>query len=278
MMSFKKYLLSSIRYILLTIFSLMAIIPLYSCFILSFKNEDEITSETILNLPKNIFNLSNYEYVFKTSDFLRAFMISAIILLAVLIISTLFSAMISYSLYRLGFKWKKQVIAIYLIGSLIPSIALQIPIFQLMSSYGLINTLLGYILIMCGADIVSIYIFGNYYQELSKSIDKAAILDGCNCLSLFVKVHIPMLKPAFITSAIVKGVYVYNEYYMANLYLLDKTKYPTAITALYSYLGPFGNNYNIICAACIIVVIPVIVLFIISQKNIYLGFSSYNSK
>ena len=274
----RKFLLPSIKYIVLTIFSFISLLPLYSCFILSFKEKSEITKETILNLPKNLFNFSNYEYVFKTSDFARAFSISAIILIVVLVISTLFSAMVAYSLYRLGFKWKKQVISLYLIGSLIPSISLQIPIFQLMSSYGLINTLFGYILIMCGADIVSIYIFANYYQEISKSIDKAALLDGCNSFSLFFKIHLPMLKSAFITSAIVKGVYVYNEYYMANLYLLDKTKLPTATTKLYSYLGPFGNNYNVICAACIIVVIPVIILFIISQKHIYLGFSSYKNR
>ena len=270
---FRRRFLATIKYLVLCISSFMALLPLYSCFILSFKESEEITYDTILELPKNPLNFANYKYVFTSSDFLKAFLNSAIIMLIVLTISTAFSAMVAYSIYRLGFRWKRSVIWLYLVGSLIPSISLQIPIFQLMSSLQMINTLYGYILVMCGADIVSIYIFGNFYQEVPKTIDKAALLDGCSTISLFFRVHLPMLKPAFLTSAIVKGVYVYNEYYMANLYLLDKKKLPTATTELYSYLGPFGNSYNIICAACIIVVLPIIIVFVLSQKRIYSGFS-----
>lgn len=269
----RRYFLVIIKYLTLCISSFMAMLPLYSCFILSFKESEEITYETMLELPHNLLNFANYKYVFNTSDFFKAFLNSSVIMLIVLTVSTAFSAMIAYSIYRLGFRWKRSIIWLYLVGSLIPSISLQIPIFQLMSSLQMINTLYGYILVMCGADIVSIYIFGSFYQEIPKTIDRAALLDGCSIVSVFFRVHLPMLKPAFLTSAIIKGVYVYNEYYMANLYLLDKKKFPTVTTELYSYLGPFGNSYNIICTACIIVVLPIIFVFILSQKKIYSGFS-----
>lgn len=183
----RKTVFGIIKYFVLCISSFMALLPLYSCFILSLKESEEITYDTILEFPKNMLSFTNYKYVFETSDFLKAFLNSAIIMLIVLTVSTIFSAMVAYSLYRIGFKWGRSVIWLYLVGALIPSISLQIPIFQLMSSLRLINTVYGYILVMCGADIVSIYIFGNFYQEVPKSIDNAAFLDGCSTISLFFR-------------------------------------------------------------------------------------------
>ena len=109
---FRRYTFVTIKYFVLCISSFMAMLPLYSCFVLSFKESDEITYDTILELPKYPLNISNYKYVFHTSDFLKAFSNSAIIMLIVLTVSTVFSAMIAYSIYRLGFRWKRSVIYI----------------------------------------------------------------------------------------------------------------------------------------------------------------------
>jgi multiple sugar transport system permease protein len=70
---------------------------------------------------------------------------------------------------------------------------------------------------------------------------------------------------------VLKGVATYNEYYMANLYLQDKMLYQTVCTALYRFTGPFGNQYNYICAGVLISLIPALVVFILCQKQIYNG-------
>ena len=84
----------------------------------------------------------------------------------------------------------------------------------------------------------------------------------------------PLLKPAIVTSAILKGVSTYNEYYMAGLYLQDKTRYQVVSTALYVFTGPMGSQYNYICAGVIITIIPALIIFLLCQDQIYSGLAA----
>lgn len=269
----RRLVLQVLAYGLLAISSFFALLPLYSCLVISLKPDREVTSQTLLLPPESGWDLVNYRTVLQDPALIRAFVISVLVLLFTLCISTVCSALVACVLFRLEVRGKTPILALYLIASLLPAISLQAPIFRMLSSLRLIDTLFGYILVMCGADIVSVYVFGRYYQEISINLDKAALLDGCGYGSVFFRIHLPLLKDAFLTAAIVKGVYVYNEFYMANLYLMDKNQLPTMITRLYSYLGPFGTRYNVISAACIIVALPVLIVFILVQKRFYSSFS-----
>ena len=83
---------------------------------------------------------------------------------------------------------------------------------------------------MCGTDVISIYIFIQFMENIPISLDESAIIDGASYWTIYWKIMLPLLKPAIVTSCILKGVGVYNEYYMANLYLMDKVTYNRDIT------------------------------------------------
>ena len=95
-------------------------------------------------------------------------------------------------------------------------------------------------------------------------------MDGATYFGVFFKILLPLLKPAMVTCMILKGVGVYNEYYMSNLYIPDQT----ISTALYKFTGPYGNQYNYICAGVIITIIPALIIFICCQKQIYSGLAA----
>ena len=78
---------------------------------------------------------------------------------------------------------------------------------------------------------------------------------------------------AIVTSLVLKGVGVYNEYYMSNLYLRNEDL-KNIFTALYKFTGPYGNQYNYICAGVLITIIPIFVLFLIFQKQVYSGMAA----
>ena len=78
---------------------------------------------------------------------------------------------------------------------------------------------------------------------------------------------------AIVTSLVLKGVGVYNEYYMSNLYLQNEDL-KTIFTALYSFTGPMGSKYNLICAGVIITLLPMLILFLIFQKQVYSGMAA----
>ncbi|MGN1023026.1 MAG: carbohydrate ABC transporter permease, partial [Lachnospiraceae bacterium] len=136
------------------------------------------------------------------------------------------------------------------------------------------NNLYGYIIMMMGTDVISIYIFIQYFENLPVSLDESAILDGAGYFTIFYQILLPLLKPAIVTCVILKGTNVYNEYYCAQLYLQDKTKLCTVATSLYTFTGPLGNQYNMICAGVIISLLPALVVFLLCQKQIYSGIAA----
>ena len=93
-------------------------------------------------------------------------------------------------------------------------------------------------------------------------------------LLVFFKILFPLLKPAIVTVLILKGVSTYNEYYMANLYLQDKSKLVVVATSLYTFTGPMGNQYNYICAGVLITLLPALIIFLCCQKQIYGGLAA----
>ena len=148
---------------------------------------------------------------------------------------------------------------------------MQVALYEIMYKLHFINSMIGYIVLMCGTDIISIYIYIQFFENIDYSLDESAIVDGANYFTIFYKILLPLLKPAIVTSCILKGVGTYNEYYCANLYLQDKTKVNTVATSLYTFVGPLGSKYNLICAGVIISLLPALIVFITCQKQIYSG-------
>lgn len=253
------------KYVLLVFAAFCALVPLVSCVITAFKTKEEYSNTNVMTLPESWLYFDNFITAWKQANMGKAFLNSFLILIFVLLGSTLFSAMLAYVLNRFQFRGNKLIRNLFMISTMIPGIATQVTIYQIMYTLGLVNTLYGYIILMLGTDVISIYIFLQYFDNLPKTLDEAAILDGCTYIGVFFKILLPLLKPAIITSAILKGVSTYNEYYMANLYLQDKNAYPVVSTSLFTFTGPMGSQYNYICAGVLITVIPMLILFIFAR-------------
>ena len=150
---------------------------------------------------------------------------------------------------------------------------MQIAVFEMMYKLGFINNMFGYILMTCGTDVISIYIYIQFFENIDYSLDESAIIDGANYWQIYWKIMLPLLKPAIVTSCILKGVGVYNEYYAANLYLMRK-EIRTMALSLYTFVGPMGSKYNLICAGVIISLLPALIVFVCCQKQIYSGITA----
>ena len=267
----KKIIITIVKYIILLITSFIAVLPLVSCVITAFKTPEEYTATSVMELPGSWTYFENFVQAWKQANMGLAFRNSFIILVCVLIGSVLIGSMLAYVLSRFKFIGNGLVRNLFLFASLLPGIAMQVSVYQIMYTLGWINSLPGYIVLMCGTDVISIYIFIQFFENISTSLDEAAIMDGCTYFGVFFRILLPLLKPAIITVMILKGVGTYNEYYTANLYLQDKNSYVTVATSLFKFTGPLGNQYNYICAGVIITMIPALIIFILCQKQIYGG-------
>ena len=269
-----KYLLIFLKYFSLVFFSFVAILPVVSCVITAFKTDAEYQQTNVMVLPESWLNFENFIVAFQKANMGRAFINSTIILVCVLVVSTFVGTQLAYVLNRFKFPGNGLIRNLFLFASLLPGVAMQVAVYEIMYKLGFINSLIGYIIMMCGTDVISIYIYIQFFENIPISLDESGIVDGASYFTIFYKILLPLVKPAIVTSCILKGVGTYNEYYSANLYLQDKKTLPTVATSLYTFVGPLGSKYNLICAGVIISLLPALIVFITCQKQIYSGLTS----
>lgn len=273
-----KILLTTLKYLSLVFFSFVAVLPIVSCVITAFKTDKEYASTNVMTLPESWLNFENFTSAFVKAGMGRAFINSFIILVCVLVFSTIIGTQLAYVLNRFKFPGNGLIRNLFLFASLLPGVAMQVALYEIMYKLQFINSLPGYIIMMCGTDVISIYIYIQFFENISPSLDESAIVDGASYFTIFYRILFPLLKPAIVTSCILKGVGTWNEYYSANLYLQDKTKLSTVATSLYTFVGPLGSKYNLICAGVIISLLPVLIVFILCQDQIYSGLTSGSVK
>ena len=269
-----KYAIIVLKYLSLLFFSFVAVLPIVSVLITAFKTDTEYQQTNVMTLPQSWLNFSNFADAFQRANMGRAFANSTIILICTLVASVLIGTQLAYVLNRFKFPGNSLIRNLFLFASLLPGVAMQIAVYEIMFNLHFINWLPGYIIVMCGTDVISIYIYIQFFENIDFSLDESAIMDGASYFTIFYKILLPLLKPAIVTSCILKGVGTYNEYYMANLYLQDKKLLPTVATSLYVFVGPLGSKYNLICAGVIISLLPALLVFITCQKQIYSGLTA----
>ena len=263
--------LTILKYFSLIFFSFWAVIPVVSCVVTAFKTKEEYANSSVMDMPKSWLNFSNFVDAWQRADMSLAFKNTAIILIFVLAGSILTGSMLAYVLSRFKFKGNTLIRNMFLFATLLPGVAMQVATYKIMYNLHFINNLHGYIIMSMGTDIISIYIFIQFFENIPIALDESATIDGASYFKVFFRILFPLLKPAIITVMVLKGVNTYNEYYNANLYLQNKMVLKTVSTSLYTFTGPLGNQYNMISAGVLISILPALIIFILCQKHIYSG-------
>lgn len=260
------------KYCILVFFAFWTLVPLFSCFITAFKCAEEYASTSVMMFPSK-WDVKNFVKAFELANMGRAFINSTIVLVAVVGGSIVISSQLAYVLNRFKFPGNGLIRKLFLFATLLPGVAMQVAVYKIMNSLNFIDSLYGYIILMMGTDVISIYIFIQFMENISISLDESAIIDGASYFRIYWNIILPLLKPATVTCMILKGVSTYNEYYCANLYL-QSTNLKTVAISLYTFTGPLGSQYNLICAGVIISMVPAFIVFILCQKQIYSGITS----
>jgi len=262
---------SVFKYGTLLIGSLVAILPVLVVFIGSFKTNDEFLNSGVLSLPET-WTIENYTRAFIEGDMLVGFKNTLIIFIISMIGKLILGAMFAYAIHRFDFKLKKIIMGLYMAAMLIPGITSQVATFQIINSLGLFNTMWSVIILSLGTDVISIYIFLQYLDEISVSLDESAIIDGASYFTVFWRVILPNLKAPMVTILVISGVAIYNDFYNPFLYMPSR-ELKVISTALFAFKGPYGTNWPVILAGVVIVILPILILFLLLQKHIYNGVS-----
>ncbi|MFH9193019.1 carbohydrate ABC transporter permease [Streptomyces globisporus] len=266
-----------LKYLSLLVASAVVLVPLIVVLLTSLKTESEVASSGPLSLPGDWFNFANYATAIEQGAMLRAFGNTTLILVISTVGTVLIGSMTAYAIDRFQFRLKKLVMGLFLLATLVPSVTTQVATFQVIDDLGAFNSRWAPILLYTGTDIVSIYIFLQFIRSIPVSLDEAARIDGANSWTIYRKIILPMLRPAIATVVIVKGIAIYNDFYVPFLYMPDP-ELGTISTALFRFKGPFGAHWETISAGTIVVIVPTLIVFLALQRFIYSGFAAGSTK
>lgn len=215
------------------------------------------------------FTFKYYQEAWQKGNFLLAFANSSIVAIAVTILQIITSVLAGYALARLEFRGKNLVLLLILSTLVIPFQILVIPIFLILKSGHLINTYWALIL-PTAASGFGIFLMRQYFITIPVELEQAAALDGANRLQIIWHILFPLAKPAIITLSLFTFIGEWNDLFKPLVF----TNNPNLITvqlSLASFQEQFTSNWSLLMAAVVIATIPVIILFMIGQKQFIQG-------
>ena len=264
---FVRKLISFLKYAFLVFACILVILPLLVVLIGAFKTHDEYITTNVFALPE-VPQFSNFATAFINGKVMNGLLNTAIILVVSCFGTIVTGTMTAFVLQRFRMMFTRFVKTIFLFAALLPNISMQVTVFQIVSKLGLYNTIWAPCILYIGTDIVSIYIFIQFLDNISVSLDESAILDGASYPRVYWSIILPMLRPAIATVLVIKFVSIYNDFYTANLYM-PGDDLAVVSTALYRFIGPYGAQWEVIFAGIIICIIPSLLIFLFLQKFIY---------
>lgn len=267
----KNVLLSFISVVLLIIL----LFPLFWIIMTSLKTEQEIFRNPPTIFPE-VLNLESYAAQLQSGDFnmFQSFGNSLFISLSCMVIAVLLAVPASYGIARYHFKGKKLIVLGFLITQMLPVSVILTPMFIIFRNMNLLNNPLSAILADATIGIpFSVLILRNYFASIPKELEEAAYIDGCNRLTAFIRILVPIARPGVIVCAVFSFLYAWGDLAYGMTFIQNQKMRP--ITAgIFNFMGQYGTKWSYLTAFAVVTIIPVALIFIFMQKYIISGMTN----
>ena len=242
----------------------------------SLKPEAEIRQNPPTWWPQT-FTLENFTELFTRLDFPQFFTNSAVVAVAVTAGNLVFCSMLGYAFAKIDFWGRDWLFRIVLGTLMIPGVVLLVPLFVLVSRMGLVNTYAGLILPFLAGPF-GVFLMRQFISALPDELIDAARVDGASELRIFARIILPLCRPALATLGILTFLASWNNFLWPLVVASSEDKYtlPVAL-ALYS-VGQNENQYGLMLAGAVVVVVPVLVVFLLLQRHIIQGIATTGIK
>ncbi|MCI9227115.1 MAG: carbohydrate ABC transporter permease [Dorea sp.] len=272
---FRKEYSRDIAYtIIAVIIAVIFLFPVYWILISSLKSDQEIFSRVQTWWPKKI-HLENYiDQILnktKTANLPVQFRNSGIIATGSMILSLILSIPASYGISKFNIPGKKPILLTFLVTQMLPASLILTPLFLIFSKAGILNSYLAPILATATISIpFVIMVLRPIFLAYPHEIEEAALIDGCNQFTAFLKVTIPVCKSGIITAAAFSFIYGWNDL-IYSITFNNKADLLPMTSGIYQFMDAYGTQWNMIMAYGVITELPIIVLFVALQKHIVGG-------
>lgn len=259
--------------ILLIIGTVTVFFPLYMAVIIAFKNPNEMTNDVAgaLSLPKS-WSFSNFAEAMQVTDFWHSLGNSLLITLVTIVLAILIHSIAGYVIGRgmrkiKGFKF----IYFYIVsGMFVPFSILMMPLVKQTAQMGIGNRFGVIVLYLVFYMPMNVLLYSGYLKNIPEAMEEAANIDGASTWTTYWRVIFPMMKPMHATVAILTALGTWNDV-MTPLVIMSGTGQNTLPLAQLNFQSQFGTNYNLAFASYILALIPILIFYVICQKQILNG-------
>jgi ABC-type glycerol-3-phosphate transport system permease component len=260
-----------INYLFLIILGVIFIFPIFWMLLISVKQPIDI-----IRIPPKFLvkpNWENYKLIMKNSQVIKGFLNSIILTFCTLVISFSIGIPAAYAIARYNFRFKRIFLMGILSGLMIPLISLALPYYVIFQAIGLMDTLVGLILVYLVIHIPFIvWMMGSFISQIPKELDESAFIDGCNTLTILLKIIIPTAKPGLAAAAISCVIATWNEFLFA--FILTQTKTKTAPVVIVSFMSTTGIEWGKMASMATILVLPIVIFGLSVQKYYIVGLTA----
>ena len=258
-------------YVILVLWALINLFPVYWMFTFSLKSNEEIFGKNLIGLPWE-WRWSNYVSAWHTGNMPLYFLNSVVVSVSAIALVIIASMMATYAITRLTWKWSAHVNAFFMLGLTIPIHASIVPVYVTLKNMGLTNTYFALIFPYAAFSLaMGILICTGFMVEIPKELDEAARIDGCGPWKTFGVVILPLMKPATATISIYSFLQCWNELMFANIFNSDG-KYRTLPVGVQQLSGQYTTEWGPIGAALVIATFPMLIVYIFMSKRIQESF------
>ncbi|VTS19029.1 carbohydrate ABC transporter permease [Streptococcus pseudoporcinus] len=275
-MTSKKYFSKFGLHLFLIFIALGMVVPFIWMILTSFKTVSESTQMNPFKIFPHIWQFSNYSEVIRQNNFLILYLNTILMMLWRIISSVLFSAMAAYAFARLRFPGRNVLFGLVLFQMMVPPQLFVIPQYLMINSLGMRNTI--FALVFPGlVSAFGTFLLRQFFVSLPKELEEAAELDGCNIGQTFFKIMLPLAKSGLIALAIFTALFAFKDL-LWPLIINSEAESATLSSALSKIQGAYATNYPQLMAASVLAIWPMVIIYLIFQKQFIQGVASSGGK
>jgi len=274
----KTFITKTLLRIILGILSLIIVVPFIYIVMNSFKTPAEFYAD-IWALPSKV-DLKNYILALEKTK-LHIYAINTVfIVVTSVLLNLVLASMVSYIITRMGFKWSGKIYKYFLVGLLIPHIIAVLPLFMLSRVIGLYNTRTILIIAYSVFSLpFAVFVLTAFFKTLPSELEQSAKIDGAGYFATFAKIIIPLAKPGLITVGVFNFLDFWNEYILPLTLIVDEPKKTVSMAILQLQVAQsVRQEWGALFAACIMVIMPVLIIYAIFQRNLTEGLTAGSLK
>ncbi|MCA9913681.1 MAG: carbohydrate ABC transporter permease [Anaerolineae bacterium] len=261
----------AIKYTLLTTLSILMMLPVVVAFLGSVRTNGEFMTQPF-GLPTRGLHLDNYILILSDERFWRSGLNSLGITVGVVLLNVILSSMLAFAFSRIRFFSKGLWFNILSVGLLFPLVVAILPIFIQIRNFGLTGNLLGVILPMAAFGIPgSVVILRGFFISVPKELEEAAYIDGANIYQFFLRILLPIVRPAIFAVATIQIIAAWNEFFLPLGVLTGSPETWPLPLGLMQFQGQYGTDWAAVMTYITILMIPAIIFYLFTQRFIVTG-------